>query len=1597
MNKYMKQLVAVAFGTLLLGSCQTRDVNPTEPAHESEVELAARLVAAKAPPSATKVRLRLTLGTTVGQWIDTPYVSGGEILLGRVQRGTEVTLDVRAYSLGASNTDTLWKWFARASRRADAALTMQVLEAQIDTIPTSAGLKNSGGASNRYALPAGSLYTLDGRDPKSGETANGSEIAVPAGKMLRAILRIVIAGANDTLLGDTLNVSAPDSVVQQPDPIVPPKEPSFTTGGQSLPSQLAVGSSILIKADTGAKLAYTTDASEPKCANALDGIEHTIKIDSSLAGKTLVLRAVSCRDTSGSPIARRTVEVLEPGETPRQEVVIPAGYDSTGMERKDWKDDVVIGLPSLSSRVVWNLVIKAGVVTTNIWPALPTTQSRSGTAIEVDSALLKGIPATDSVATVLVVAVLFDSANKAQDTAFLRWIIRVPYTPPKAPVISVNEKELPTELGVGASILVKADSAANLAYTTDRTTPVCRNASEASATIKVDASMAGDTLVIRALSCRDSLTSTETRDTVRIAKPDEVIKERISVPTAYQWNASTANHAWTENVALAIHSKSALVWNLRVLPFPIRDENAAWTSLGFPDMSSRTGAGTNLGVAKELLSAIPVTDSVATVLAVVVLYDSTKAAIDTARLRWNIVAPITPMPLLSVVRSPDRLLFRWPVTSTTADARVWYLIGLDTTKVSSYGKGASSDSFIVPAANGTRVKVGVASVSSVTGRSSRQAILDTVALLPPGKPGFTISNIDTVEGKVEIVLDATTRAEKNTAWKAGYALEGSSAVSAYDANFVNDRCTLAVNAGQWRFAVRATRDGIAADSSVSLVAKRTKGVSPGKVSGLEVSRKDSSTVVWSWTRSTATRAYRVYLLRDAAFASLADSTKCLASEIQDIGSVDSFKVTGLANGASVSLAVVALAGNDSAGGNAEAAFGNSVRTLNPPRTPDFELSNTDLFTGRVEVAIRWWNEGGEADWYVAFDSAGGGKFVESLMLDSVVAKNFAVNGNVTVRVKAIRDGYTKSTVKSVPVKCSNALSPKPPSGLSWNRTTNSVTLEWAKYTAHKYRLFWDISSSTNDIDTSAVTTNKESSPSNPYTFVLAQGQRVRIALQTLASGADSTKPSAPVHSSQSTLAAQDPVVTITAKLTNAATRTVTFSWASVTGAVKYKYFSTTDPGTVKETTLNTLTFTYLPGTQDVSFSVQAVNLDGVVSTAATSTLHIPQNRGSTNLAAWNVWTTGTTVTIQGRASGAITGTAPDSVYIWLNGLGESGSQTWIIPYAQLNSFSRSVTLDAAAMNIGRYEIVAQFRWTSSSLKGDTTNIDYRAVSGWAGPAPTAFYQIEDGKMKVGVAGGGLGAVSKRGWTLHVFANYGGNWVDIVNNTDMTTYPNIAEGGFGHYPLGAKQLRVYSDSGVNTSVEHIVPILPGDSVLHEGRTYPIVLFGAKRWITRPMNTLTTDKYCADKTISTDCGTSGRLYTWLEATRLSTIPESGDHEIQGVCPAGWRIPKSSDFVDLANAVEPGWKWVAPTVNPHPYPETYSKLLKAGFEMEGSNWNGTNWSGYPGMWAATTSGTGAYKTSDMWFYDNWNSPTSEQIFTAIVRSEDSKELAQTFCIEK
>ena len=128
----MKRSIFLGAIVLALGSCQS-DKAPTQPSDSAEmVGISARLVATSALPAAARVRARLTIGSQPGAWIDTTNDKGTVIRLGKVMRGSVVTLDVQGYSV--AGTDTTWKWFANKTESITGNLAWKVMETQVERL-----------------------------------------------------------------------------------------------------------------------------------------------------------------------------------------------------------------------------------------------------------------------------------------------------------------------------------------------------------------------------------------------------------------------------------------------------------------------------------------------------------------------------------------------------------------------------------------------------------------------------------------------------------------------------------------------------------------------------------------------------------------------------------------------------------------------------------------------------------------------------------------------------------------------------------------------------------------------------------------------------------------------------------------------------------------------------------------------------------------------------------------------------------------------------------------------------------------------------------------------------------------------------------------------------------------------------------------------------------------------------------------------------------------------------------------------------------------------------------------------------------------------
>lgn len=216
----MKHRLLLLASLVVFASCQERDSSPA--GAEAGIPLGARLVATGPLPNADQVRVRLTIDGEDQPLQFHDYQSGKQIELGRAPRNAQLSFDLRAFSVAGS--DTIWKWFASSSGRADSAdhWTFPVAQVQLVATVQSAALPAEPEPGQVWNPPVGTWYTTNGtdpRDPLQRRTAGGGSppdgVVLQPGMVLRAVLRTVV-GPGDTLAGDTLRLVVPAVSVPAP-------------------------------------------------------------------------------------------------------------------------------------------------------------------------------------------------------------------------------------------------------------------------------------------------------------------------------------------------------------------------------------------------------------------------------------------------------------------------------------------------------------------------------------------------------------------------------------------------------------------------------------------------------------------------------------------------------------------------------------------------------------------------------------------------------------------------------------------------------------------------------------------------------------------------------------------------------------------------------------------------------------------------------------------------------------------------------------------------------------------------------------------------------------------------------------------------------------------------------------------------------------------------------------------------------------------------------------------------------------------------------------------------------------------------------------
>jgi uncharacterized protein (TIGR02145 family) len=168
-------------------------------------------------------------------------------------------------------------------------------------------------------------------------------------------------------------------------------------------------------------------------------------------------------------------------------------------------------------------------------------------------------------------------------------------------------------------------------------------------------------------------------------------------------------------------------------------------------------------------------------------------------------------------------------------------------------------------------------------------------------------------------------------------------------------------------------------------------------------------------------------------------------------------------------------------------------------------------------------------------------------------------------------------------------------------------------------------------------------------------------------------------------------------------------------------------------------------------------------------------------------------------------------------------------------------------------------------------------------------------------------------------------------------------------------------------------------IRDGKTYATIVIQGRTWMAQNLNygtrvngTLATDdqandavkeKYCYSD-LESNCDRYGALYQWAEAmalpascntTSCAASIATGFH--QGICPAGWHVPKAADWGQMTANLAPGAE---------------GRPLKSGIDWygSGSGNNSTGFTGLGGGYRKYSAGGGGFflitKNGDFWSAD-------------------------------
>jgi uncharacterized protein (TIGR02145 family) len=155
--------------------------------------------------------------------------------------------------------------------------------------------------------------------------------------------------------------------------------------------------------------------------------------------------------------------------------------------------------------------------------------------------------------------------------------------------------------------------------------------------------------------------------------------------------------------------------------------------------------------------------------------------------------------------------------------------------------------------------------------------------------------------------------------------------------------------------------------------------------------------------------------------------------------------------------------------------------------------------------------------------------------------------------------------------------------------------------------------------------------------------------------------------------------------------------------------------------------------------------------------------------------------------------------------------------------------------------------------------------------------------------------------------------DLENNQGMLAFGSGTDNFYHNLenlsPRTAYYVKAFAENSLGVTYGNAVkfytlgPVMPcpGEATITDadGNSYNTVQIGNQCWIAQNLKTTTNnlgdpiERICHDNNAG-QCATLGGLYRWN--TLLSGEPEGSHEMVQGICPAGWYLPKDQDWEEL-----------------------------------------------------------------------------------------------------